>query len=189
MKHYAIGNKTKLFKRFDKGDRPSDIGSCDVKRRTLYQYYGEWRREKGIQGKRTGFATSNFNRKAFLIEKEKEKRRVERERERERLRQEKEELNRHVMDWEALVEALKRWDGYTRPGPSVYLLGSRRYSFLVNCLRLQKLSDGTMRTLSKEENLALLEKWIEVEEKSRGISDFLSRCDKEAAGIPPELTR
>ena len=128
----------------------------------------------------------SFDRKEFLADKENEKRSAELKREEERQRMELEELNRNILDWEAMAEALKRWDGQ-RPGPSIYLPGSDDYILLANHLRERELSDGTIRTMSKEENLDLFKKWIEAGKKSTSVRDFISRCDKDGVGVPPEL--
>jgi len=100
MRHYAIRKKTQIFQLFDQGKRPSDIGDAAITRKTLYQYFGEWRKERGIPARRTGFAIKKFNRKAYLEAKENERRKKERE-----------SITRLVMDWEVILKALKGWDG------------------------------------------------------------------------------
>jgi len=64
-RHYAVCHKWKLFKRFDKGLRPSDMANSPVKRETLYAYFSEWRRERGLPGKKIGFALRPFDRIAY----------------------------------------------------------------------------------------------------------------------------
>jgi len=175
--HYAIAKKAKAFRRFDEGKRPLDIDDVPVTRRTLYQYYGEWRRERGIAGKRTGFALTKFDRKAYLEA-----------RERERRRREKRRLGRLVMDWEVILEALGEWDGDLRHiGPKVYLPGSERYRWLNHMLRRKKDQHGKSIDMTREENLRLYAKWVQLGKKAQGVADFKRLCDKEGIPVPAEI--
>ncbi|MBA7711581.1 hypothetical protein ES703_120547 [subsurface metagenome] len=119
-RHYAISKKAQLFGLFDEGKRPSDIANAPVTRKTLYLYFREWREERGVAGKKTGFAVKKFNRRAYLEAKENERR-----------KKEKGTISRLVTDWEAVLEALKGWDGdLEHTGQRIYLPGSRDYRWL-----------------------------------------------------------
>jgi hypothetical protein len=169
-RHYAIRKKAQLFGLFDEGKRPSDIADAPVTRKTLYQYFGEWRRERGIGGRQTGFAMKKFSRRAYREAKERET------------------ITRLVMDWEATLEALKEWDGdLEHTGERIYLPGKRDYRWLRHALRLKRDTKGRMVFMTKEENLALFEKWVECGRKARDIADFKRLCREEGAGFPSEI--
>jgi hypothetical protein len=172
-RHYAIGKKAKLFKRFDAGDRPSDVDDASVTRKTLYQYFGEWRKERGIPGRRTGFAIKRFNRKAYLKAKEKERRSKQRE-----------GILRLVSDWEGILEALEKWDGdFNGASGKIYLRGHRDYKWFKRVLG-QKRERGIIVPMTKEENLFLYGKWLEIGNKARDKAHFERLCHKEGV-LPP----
>ncbi|MBA7592100.1 hypothetical protein ES708_34277 [subsurface metagenome] len=117
-------------------------------RKTLYQYFCEWRSERSIEGKKTGFAVKKFDRRLHL-----ETERVE------RLKKEKESITRLVMDWEVVLKALKGWDGDLEHAVQrIYLPGSQKYRWLRHVLRLKRDPRGKSLYMAKEENLALYEK-------------------------------
>ena len=175
--HYAIRKKAQLFRLFDEGKRPSDIGNAPVTRKTLYQYYGEWRRERGVAGKQTGFAIKKFSRRAYLEAKENDRRKKERE-----------TIARFVMDWEVILKALKGWDGdLEHTGQRIYLPGSRDYRWLRHVLRLKRDARGKSRYMTREENLTLFQKWAELGKKAQDKDDFKRLCREEGIGLPSEI--
>jgi len=191
-RHYAVRNKAKLFKLFDQGKRPSDIADAPVSRRTLYQYYCEWRKERGIEGKKTGFAVKSFDRKAYLNAKKEEKLGKERE----KLRREKERLMRWIRDYKIVLNELKRWAVDLRERevePSkVYLPVKREYRWLSILLRYKRGEPGLLKGWRErltiiERNIAWLEKWIKIANKARSLSEFKKVCAKETGGYPPEV--
>lgn len=169
-RHYAIRKKAQLFGLFNQGKRPSDIADAPVTRKTLYQYFGEWRRERGVAGKKTGFAVKKFSRKAYLEAKEKEI------------------ITRFVMDWEVILKALKEWDGdLEHTGQRIYLPGSRDYRWLRHVLRLKRDARGISLYMTREENLTLYEKWVECGRKARDVADFRRLCREAGVGLPAEI--
>ena len=177
MRHYAIRKKSQIFQLFDQGKRPSDIGDASVTRKTLYQYFGEWRKEKGIPAKRTGFALKKFDRKEYLQARERDKQRKERE-----------TVLKFVMDWESILDALKMWDGnFEHTGVRIYLRGSRSFRWLRHVLRLRKDPLGKSLYMTREENLALYQKWVELGGKAQDRTDFKKLCRNEGVGLPSEL--
>ena len=176
-RHYAISKKAELFRLFDKGNRPSDIGDAPVTRKTFYQYFSEWRRERGIAGKQTGFAIKKFNRRAYLEAKENERRKKERE-----------ILTRFVMDWEVILKALNGWDGdLEHTGQRIYLPGSRDYRWLRYVLRLKRDPQGKSLYMTREENLTLYQKWAELGKRAQDKDDFKRLCREEGVGFPSEI--
>ena len=176
-RHYAIRKKAKLFRLFDEGNRPSDIGDAPVTRKTLYQYFREWRNERAIEGKQTGFAIKKFNRKAYLEAKENERRKKERE-----------SITRLVMDWEVILKALKGWDGdLEHTGQRIYLPGSRNYRWLRYVLRLKRDPREKSLYMTREENLTLYEKWVELGRKAQDKADFKRLCREEGVGFPSDI--
>ena len=176
-RHYAIRKKAELFRLFDEGNRPSDIGNAPVTRKTLYQYFREWRKERAIEGKQTGFAIKKFNRKAYLEAKENDRRKKERE-----------TIARFVMDWEVILKALKGWDGdLEHTGQRIYLPGSRDYRWLRYVLRLKRDPRGKSLYMTREENLTLYEKWVELGRKAQDKADFKRLCHEEGLGFPSEI--
>ena len=176
-RHYAIGKKVKLFQLFDEGKRPTDIADAPVTRKTLFQYFSEWRREKSVEGKKTGFAIKKFNRRAHREAKEEEKR-----------KKEKESITRLVMDWEVILKALKEWDGnLEHTGQRIYLPASRDYRWLRHVLRLRRDKRGKIAYMTREENLTLYGKWAELGRKAQGKADFKRLCHEEGVGFPPEV--
>ena len=176
-RHYAVSKKAELFRLFDQGNRPLDIADAPVTRKTLYQYFREWRRERAIEGKQTGFAIKQFNRRAYLEAKENERRKKERE-----------SITKHVMDWEVILKALKRWDGnLEHTSQRVYLPGSRDYRWLRYVLRLKRDPWGKSLYMTREENLTLYEKWVELGRKAQDKADFKRFCREEGVGLPSEL--
>jgi len=99
-RHYAIRKKVKLFQLFDEGKRPADIAGAPVTRKTLYQYFYEWRRERPVERKKTDFANKKFDRETYLQVREEEK-----------LGKQREGIARYVMDWVIALVVLKRWEG------------------------------------------------------------------------------
>jgi hypothetical protein len=175
--HYAVGKKAKLFQLFDEGKRPSDIVDASVTRKTLYQYFCEWRRERRIQGKKTGFAIKKFDRKAYLEAEEEERR-----------REQKERTVKLVMDWEAILEALERWDGdLEHTSQRIYLPGSRAYRWLRHVLRLKRDQTGKSIYMTREENLFLYQKWVELGKKAQDKADFERLCREQGVGLPSEI--
>jgi len=176
-RHYAIGKKAKLFMLFNEGKRPSDIDHAPVTRKTLYQYFSEWRRERGIDAKKTGFAIKKFSRKAYLEAKEEE-----------RATKEREGITKLVKDWEATLEALKRWDGnLEHTGERIYLPGSRNYRWLRHVLRLKRDQRGKSFYATREENLILYQCWVELGKKAQDKADFKRLCREHGVGLPSEV--
>ena len=176
-RHYATRKKAELFRLFDKGNRPSDIGDAPVTRKTLYQYFSEWRRERGIDPKKTGFAIKKFDRKACLEAEEEERRKKERE-----------SITRLVMDWEVILKALKGWDGdLEHTGQRIYLPGSRDYRWLRHVLRLKRDPRGKSLYMTREENLTLYEKWVALGRKAKDKADFKRLCHEEGVGFPSDI--
>lgn len=175
-RHYAIARKSKAFQRFDEGKRPLDIDDVPITRRTLYQYYGEWRRERGIAGKRTGFALRKFNMRARI-----------RAEERERRKREKETISTWVMDWEVILEALTKWDGVLEHSSlrgRLYLPGSNGHPWLRHKLLTNKDRSAGIRFLTREDNLHFYGKWAELGRKAKDIADFKRLCDEDGIGTP-----
>ena len=176
-RHYAIRRKAELFRLFDEGKRPSDISDPPVTRKTLYQYFREWRKERGIEGRKTGFAIKKFDRKACVEARKEEIQRKQRE-----------GIVRLVMDWGAILEALKRWDGdLEHTGQRIYLPGSRTYRWLRHVLRLKRGQRGESAYMTREENLFLYQKWVELGKKARDKADFVRLCGEERVGPPSEI--
>ena len=176
-RHYAVSKKAELFQLFNQGNRPLDLADAPVTRKTLYQYFREWRRERAIEGKQTGFAIKKFNRKAYLKVKEDERRKKERE-----------SITKLVMDWQAILEVLKRWDGnLEHTGERIYLPGSRNYRWLRYVLRLKADSRGKSLYMTREENLILYEKWVELGRKAQDKADFKRLCRDKEVGFPSDI--
>lgn len=191
-RHYAVRNKAKLFELFDQGKRPSNMADAPVSRKTLYQYYWEWRKERGIEGKKTGFAVKPFDRKAYLNAKKEEKLGKERE----ELQRGKERLMRWIRDYEIVLSKLKRWAEDLRERevePSkVYLPVKREYRWLNSLLRYKKGEPGPLkgwrdRLSIIERNIAWLEEWIKMANKASSLSEFKELCVSETGGYPPEV--
>ncbi len=176
-RHYAISKKAAIFRLFEEGKRPMDIADSSVSRKTLYQYFCEWRREKAIAGKQTGFAIKKFDRKEYLDSQENERQKKERE-----------SITRLVMDWESILNALKMWDGdLEHTAQRVYLPGSRDYRWLRHVLRLRKDPFGKSIYMTREENLTLYQKWVELGGKAQDRTDFKKLCREEEVGLPSEI--
>ena len=176
-RHYAVRKKAQLFGLFDGGKRPSDIGDAPVTRKTLYQYFSEWRTERGVAGKKTGFAIKKFNRKVYLEAKENDRRKKERE-----------TITRFVMDWEVILKALKGWNGdLEHTGQRIYLPGSRDYRWLRHTLRMKRDARGKSLYITREENLTLFEKWVECGKKAQDMADFKRLCREAGIGSPSEI--
>jgi len=176
-RHYAVRKKVGLFRLFDEGNRPSDIDDPPVTRKTLYQYFREWRKERGIAGRETGFAIKKFDRRAYREGKENERRKKERE-----------SVTRLVMDWEVILNALKGWDGdLEHTGQRIFLPGSRDYSWFRHVLRLKRDPRGQSLYLTREENLTLYGKWVELGRKAHDKADFKRLCHEEGVGFPSEI--
>jgi hypothetical protein len=174
MRRYAICRKVKLFKLFDQGKRPSDLPRSPVSRKTLYQYYGEWRKERGIEGRKTGFAIKVFDRKAYLAQN--------REKQRQKSQQ---KLMTLVTSWEATLAALKDWDGESEK--KVYIPGKGYYR-LGNLLRLKVGSKpGTYARMTREENIAVFEKWVKLGKEATDLAVFEELCRRHKAGYPSEI--
>ncbi len=191
-RHYAVRNKAKLFQLFDEGKRTSDIPDAPVSRRTLYQYYWEWRREKGIEGKKTGFAVKPFNRKAYLEAKKGKKLREETE----EPKSGKERLSRWVRDYEIVLSVLKQWAEDLREKdampPRVYLPVKGEYCWLNHLLRYERGEMGSIKGWRDGlpiilRNITLLEKWIETANKASSLSEFKGLCVATTNGYPPEV--
>jgi len=191
-RHYAVRNKAKLFELFDQGKCPSDIADAPVSRKTLYQYYCEWRKERGIEGKKTGFAVRPFDRKAYL----KAKREEELRKEPEELERGKERLMRWIRDYEIVLSELKRWaedlgEREAEP-PKVYLPVRSEYRWLSSLLRYKRGEPGSFKGWKDrlpiiERNIAWLERWIKMASKALSLSEFKELCTREKTGFPPEV--
>ena len=174
--HYANSKKSKIFQLFNAGMRPSDISEAPVTRKTLYRYYGEWRGEKSLPPKPTGFAIKKFNRKAQL-----EKREYETQ------QRAMEGISRLVMDWEAILKAVEEWDGdFEHTGRRLYLPGRREYRWLRHCLRIKK-EPGRVTYMTRKENLSLYQTWVEAGRQARNMEDFRRRCLQAEVGLPAEI--
>jgi hypothetical protein len=179
MGRYAICRKAKIFKLFDEGKRPADIAEVPVTRKTLYQYYYEWRREKNLPGRQTGFAIKKFDRKAYLSQKKEEE-----------LRKEKEGVMKFASRWEVIAAAMKNWDGESPQKINIPGVGYRWLS------KLLKYKVGTPSPVTKEEiiaakvtTVALLEKWVELAKRAANLTEFRELCKNEAVGSPAEIGR
>jgi len=184
-RHYAVRNKAKLFGLFDQGKRPSDIEDVPVTRRTLYQYYWEWRRERGIEGKKTGFAVKPFDRKTYLEAKKEEE-----------AKREKERLVRWVKDYEIVLNQLRQWTEDLREKevmtPRIYLPIKREYRWLSHLLRYKSSEMGSSKRWKDRlpiilRNISWLEEWIEMARKASSLSEFKELCTRETGGYPPEV--
>ncbi|MCK4368741.1 MAG: hypothetical protein KAV68_03620 [Dehalococcoidales bacterium] len=133
--------------------------------------------ERGIAGKKTGFAIKKFNSKAYLEAKENDRRKKERE-----------IITKFVMDWEAILKALKEWDGdLEHAGQRVYLPGSRDHRWLKSVLRTKRDARGISLYITREENLTLYEKWAECGKKAQDNADFKRLCREEGVGVLSEI--
>lgn len=94
-----------------------------------------------------------------------------------------------LMDWEAILQALKAWDGdLENTGERVYLPGKRSYAWLRHLLRLKKEpSTGRHVYMTREENLFLYQKWVELGKKAQTKADFRRLCREETVGSPSEI--
>jgi hypothetical protein len=176
-RHYAITKKAAIFRLFDEGKRPSDIADAPVTRKTLYQYFCEWRKERAIEGKQTGFAIKRFDRRAYLKAKEDERREKERE-----------IIARFVANWAAILEALAAWDGnIAHASRRIYLPGSRDHRWLRHVLRLKRDVRGKSFFMTREENMTLFERWVECGRKAQDVADFKRLCREAGVGPPSEI--
>jgi hypothetical protein len=184
-RHYAVRNKAKLFRLFDQEKRPSDIADAPVSRRTLYQYYWEWRREKGIEGKKTGFAVKPFDRKTYLEAKKGEE-----------LKREKERLVRWVKDYEIVLSGLRQWVEDLREReattPRIYLPIKGEYRWLSHLLRYKRGETGSVKGWRDRlpiilRSITWLERWIELARKASTLSEFKELCTSGKGGYPPEV--
>ncbi len=208
MRHYAIKNKAKLFRLFDANKRPSDIDTKAVSRRTLYQYYGEWRRERGILGRKVGFAVRKYNSKARYAKIELEKINREKELEKERFQKEAElqrqqletekqqrqkekaQLSKLLLDWQAIVKILKEWDGKTNPSDIIVPLpGSISMLRLKSLLRLKRTASGGYIQMTREENLQLIQGWTEIAKVSNSKAEFVRTANAKKIPLPPEVIK
>jgi hypothetical protein len=184
--HYAVRNKAKLFLIFDQGQRPSDIAESPVTRRTLYQYYWEWRKERGIEGKKTGFAIRPFDRAAYCEAKKQEE-----------TARERQHLTRWLTDYEIVLTALRQWVKKLRQGeeadpPHVYLPVRRNYFWINHLLRYRSGEPGPLKGwLAKlpiyERNLAWFEEWVKIGKQASSLTEFRNRCTEEVGVRPPEV--
>lgn len=184
-KHYAVRNKARVFKLFNRGKRPCDIADAPVARRTLYQYFGEWRQEKGIAGRKTGFAVKPFNRKSYLEAKN-----------REQLKKEKDQLERWATDYTIVLRELKQWaeelkEKETQP-PRIYLPNKKQLAWLNIRLRYNKGEPGPLKSYQArlpiiQRNITWLEKWLELAGRASSLAEFKKLSREEAGGFPPEL--
>lgn len=183
--HYAVRNKARIFALFDQGKRPSDIGFVRVSRRTLYQYFWEWRKERGIEGKKTGFAVKPFDMKAHLKAKKAEE-----------SKRQKEPLVRWVRDYQVVVTALKEWaEGLKEretPVPRVYLPVQNRELWLNHLVR-HEMGQPMPRAPWREQlpiilrNIDWFEKWIGAARKAPTLAEFKDICTETGIGYPPEI--
>jgi hypothetical protein len=186
IRHYAIRHKIKVFRLFDKGKRPSDISYSALNRITLYQYYREWRKENGIEGKKSGFAIKPFDRKAYLEAEKAEK-----------FKKEKEHLVRWVRDYELVLSAFKKFTGDlknkdTDSAPMIYLPVKKDYIWLNHLLRYNEGEPGQFngwrnRLPIIQRNIKWLEKWIDNARKASSISEFRALCEHQAIWYPSEI--
>jgi len=94
-----------------------------------------------------------------------------------------------VMDWEAILQALKAWDGdLENTGQRVYLPGQKSHAWLKHLLRLKE-EPSTRRHIfmTREENLSLYQKWVEIGRKAQTKADFRKLCQEETVGPPSEI--
>jgi len=174
MGHYAVRNKSRIFRLFDEGKRPSDIDDTTVSRTTLYQYYAEWRRERGIKGKETGFAVKKYFRNSNQGEDDiketnrlSEAGKVEGENTLHNTNDRK-ILDNFILDCYAIIDALKR----PKQG-SLFLPGSGKQRSLADILfSLKDRNTGKGAFLSNTEYLDVFTKWVEIAKKSRDIGEF-----------------
>jgi len=118
-----------------------------------------------------------LDRKAYLNAKEGERRSKQRE-----------GIVRLVMDWEAILEALERWDGdLEHTGERIYLPRTRNYRWLKYVLRLKRNQRGKSIYMTREENLSLYQKWVELGKKAQDKADFKRLCHDEGVGFPSEV--
>jgi hypothetical protein len=185
--HYAVRNKAKLFVLFDQGQRPSDIAEAPVTRRTLYQYYWEWRKERGIEGKKTGFAIKPFDRASYQEAKRQEE-----------LAREQEHLARWVRDYEIVLTALKRWSeslgagGQEETSPKVYLPTQGSYRWLNHVMTYTKGEPGPFKGWRSrlpiiERNLTRVEAWVRIAREVSSLTEFKNRCVEEVGVYPAQV--
>lgn len=118
-----------------------------------------------------------LDRKAYLNAKEGERRSKQRE-----------GIVRLVMDWEAILEALERWDeDLEHTGERIYLPRTRNYRWLKYVLRLKRNQRGKSIYMTREENLSLYQKWVELGKKAQDKADFKRLCHDEGVGFPSEV--
>ena len=92
------------------------------------------------------------------------------------------------MDWEAILKALKEWDGdLEHAGQRVHLPGSRDYRWLKSVLRTKRDARGISLYMTREKNLTLYEKWVECGKKAQDNADFKRLCREEGVGVPSEI--
>lgn len=184
-RHYAVRNKARVFALFDRGKRPSDIRTAPVSRRTLYQYYWEWRMENGIEGKKTGFAVKPFDTKAYLKAKKAEQQKRERE-----------PLVRWIKDYEIVLRALKQWAEALKKGeaavPKVYLPIEKRERWLNQLLSYNAGEMGSDKGWRDRlpmigRNIGWLEQWIEAARRAADLTEFNELCIESGVGYPSEI--
>ena len=90
-----------------------------------------------------------------------------------------------VTSWEATLAALKDWDGESEK--KVYIPGKGYYR-LGNLLRLKVGSKpGTYARMTREENIAVFEKWVKLGKEATDLAVFEELCRRHKAGYPSEI--
>jgi len=172
MGHYIIKNKIKIFHLFDEGKRPADIDGFSVSRTTLYQYYAEWRREKGLAGKRTGFAVKKYvhnikSEKQTEITPQKDSTLVRNDAVSENKKSDRTNLDSFILDCITIIDALKK----PRPG-AVYLPGSKTERFLADILKIKERGTDKIAFLTMQQYIDLFDKWMSIAREANSRDDF-----------------
>jgi hypothetical protein len=180
MGHYAIKNKVKVFQLFDEGKRPADIDFPAVSRNTLYQYYAEWRREKGLAGKKTGFAVKKFIKKSAPAVAQKPSDRnstlVSGTLVHDITGRDRTNLDSFILDCITILDALRR----PRQG-ALYLPGSKSERFLSDLLRMKERNGEKIAFLTIQQYIQIFTSWMDIAKRA-GDKDEFYRLSA-AAGI------
>ena len=174
-KHLAIKKKIKIFLEFDKGKRPSDIEDTFLTRSTLYQYYAEWRREKGVAGKATGFALKRYPRNKVaagptIVNASKDISLTVNQTTKDR-----ENLDKFILDCGVIIDALK----HPKAG-TLFLPGSKTERYLADILRIKEKESGKPVFFTYDRYIQLFSMWIEIAKSAADREDFYRICAREA---------
>lgn len=178
-KHYAIKIKARIFRYFDDGKRPSDIDEESLTRKTLYQYYAEWRRENGIKGKATGFAlkpfirrtTSNRQKQSSNTGESTSQQHIVAREENQDISSERKILDDFILDCITIIDALKN----QRPG-LLFLAGSKNKRYLTDILRIKERGSEKMLFLTFDQYFELFSRWIDIARKAKDREEFYRIC-------------